>query len=372
MLIIIDPPRNAIEIIFGKSNDYSYAMRLPKYFLSVVGFHIGFDEAYRLIGICLPRHQIRLSFLEELDRLEGQGASLNDNKVEAKLKNDIKVTKEDGTLTIRFTNQSDGAFALTNTSSKFPVFAIMTEYKASVFEFDNNKLPMLNGFVIPLGILPNVWLDEIEIISGADCLKDPNSDLIGNPPLPEQICKEFFSFSYSSPKPLFSLTVEQWAQELGFRSYLSDFNERPPSSRAFQKPRPPLLVVSPRIEVLAKALDGSGVETEIYIFQKGEKFPVDKGVTNASVGGWWRSRTLQPSKYEVMTILQLREKTYFESYVVDLIDKDVSIESGPVWRRIDAAQKFLTVMYKTHKGREQEIEAQELNEGKVIRVLTVN
>jgi hypothetical protein len=363
VLIVIDPPRNAIEIIFGKSNDYCSAMRLPKYFFEACGFHLGFDESYRLIGICLPRHQIRLSLLEELSQLEGEEASWNNSIVEAKIKEETKVTMGEGELIIRFTDQSDRACPLTNRTSKFPIFAILTEEKASIPALTAREEPMLNGFIIPLDILPEEWLEEIDVYSGGDCLKDPNSDFVGCPALPEQKSNEFFVAK--NPPPT-------WTYETTFKpTELKPEKPRPPPSRAFQQPRSPTLVVSPRIEVLAKALDGSGVDVEVSIFHGNDKrVEVDRGRTKSGLGGWWRSKTLTSGRYNVVTFLQTDEATYFDSNVVVLKSDDVCIESGPVWKRQDNNQWEVISLLRNSKRQKQKLETQILENGTIIRVLS--
>jgi hypothetical protein len=56
-MLIVDPPRNAVYIIFGRSNNCSYAIKLPKFFSQECGFHLCFDGSYKLIGICLAPFQ---------------------------------------------------------------------------------------------------------------------------------------------------------------------------------------------------------------------------------------------------------------------------------------------------------------------------
>jgi hypothetical protein len=149
---------------------------------------------------------------------------------------------------------------------------------------------------------------------------------------------------------------------------------RPPPSRAFSRPRLSPLILSPRIEVLTKALDNSGVEAEVFIMREGAgKIFADHGRTQARYGGWWRSKTLSAGKFSVVSIIEINGEKYFDARGADLLFADVVIRLGPVWRRMDNNQLIdYNCLGNSRKSSKQKLSVQSYEERSKILVVSTS
>jgi hypothetical protein len=121
-----------------------------------------------------------------------------------------------------------------------------------------------------------------------------------------------------------------------YEKYRKKEPERPPYSRAFNHPRPPASL-SPRIEVLAKALNGNGVSSLLYVVDasSGKKI-VDYGTSQPQYGGWWRSKTLKSGNYEVYSFISTSNKLFYDKVYVNIESSDLSISLGPSWGHVES------------------------------------
>jgi len=92
--------------------------------------------------------------------------------------------------------------------------------------------------------------------------------------------------------------------------------------------------LEPRIEVVARARDRSGLSVNVYIERVDLRSVtlVDQGKTQVRYGGWWRSRQLEPrTTYRVIVDFKAYGKWYGDSREVRLNNKDETVYFGPIW-----------------------------------------